>query len=319
MVLCIYSLILIATFGISLALLFGAESKMKIKMPKIQLSTFLHLKSYPLLAASQLVEAFIGYNAVFIVAWLVLDGFTAASTGFWLQYSAVFSGMLLFVFSRMAAPLPSTPKCFAMMTTALVNPTILMALLMIASPTMTTPLLLIFMTAIVFLMQLKKGMIGIWMLQVNSSRWRIVTYHGVELFITNLISAVSPCIMKSMAKAVSFSTDIFEYSNPVASAQAILLISVPFVLASLCLQVLANKHYYADACDIYTKPQSNKEGLATKYLPHDERSQQSRLESFSHDKVPTSTKIGRSALTTPLLNTVVTVRRDHEEDSMSVV
>ena len=325
MTLCIYSLLLMATFGISLVLLFGAQSKMKTtKMPKIQLSTFLHLRSYPWLAASQLVEAFIGYNAVFIVAWLILDGFTKEATAFWLQYSAVFSGVLLFAFSRIIAPLQSTPKCFTMMTTALVNPTILMALLMIASPTMTTPLLLICMTVIVFLMQLKKGMIGIWMLQVNSSRWRIVTYHGVELFVTNLVSAASPFIMRSMAKAVSFSTDIYDYSNAASAAQAILFISLPFIIISICLQVLANKHYYEDACDIYTKntlikQPGNQKGLVTKYLRPDVNNlQQSWLDFFSSTKEPTRTNPIKSTLTAPLLSSVVTVRQGHEDDSPSL-
>jgi hypothetical protein len=295
MVLCIYSPILIATFGISLALLFGSQSKMKTtKMPTIRLSTFLQLKSYPLLAASQLAEAFIGYNAVFIVT----------------QYSAISSGVLLFVFSRVIAPLPSTPKCFTTMTTALVNPTILMILLMMASPTLTAPSLLIFMSATLFLMKLKQGLIGIWMLQVNSSRWRIVTYHGVELFITNLVSATSPFIMQSVAKVMSFSTDMYDYSNATSTAQAILLISLPFILVSFGLQVLANKHYYADACDIYTKSELMK---TKRNLPSQER-ESSFCAKAEVDS--TSTNLLTSTILTPLLNSEEIITHVHEEDSL---
>jgi len=246
------------TFVISITLLIATHSKMKTtKMPKIQLSTFLQLKSYLMLAASQVVESFISYQAVFVVGWLLLDGFSASSAGSWLQASAVCSGCLLFVGSRIVAPLPGTPKCFGVFATSLINPTLLMGILMMASPNMSTTSLLSCMAAIFLLIQIKTGLIGIWRIQVISSRWRAVTYYGFELFITSMVSAVSPFLMRFMAKAMSLSLDI---SGPSASAEsaarAIVFTSLPFVAVSFGLQVLANKYFFADSCDVYTKSSS---------------------------------------------------------------
>jgi hypothetical protein len=254
----IYTPILLVTLGIALVLLLASRSKMSTTtMPRIKVSPLLQLKSYQFLAGSQFVESFISYQTVFVLSWLLLDGFSASQTGLWLQLSAVATGILIFAFSRIVAPWSGTPKCFGIVTTSFVNPTLLMGLLMMAAPGMTSNSLLFFMAMTFFLQRLKEGLIGIWRIQVISSRWRVVTYYGYELFFTSVISSTSPFIMRSMAKAMSLSLDS---TGPAASseaaAKAIFWTSLPFVAVSLLLQIVANRYFYTDSCDVYTKSQS---------------------------------------------------------------
>lgn len=49
-------------------------------MPKVNPSNILQLKPHPLLVASQLAESFSSHQTVYVVAWLLLDGFSVEST-----------------------------------------------------------------------------------------------------------------------------------------------------------------------------------------------------------------------------------------------
>lgn len=83
------------------------------------------------------------------------------------------------------------PKIFAVLNKSLINPTSLMGLLMMASPNPSVSTLLSYMNGVFFLTKGKGELVDIWGIQVNSSRWQVVTYYDFELFASNVLFAVS--------------------------------------------------------------------------------------------------------------------------------
>ena len=118
-------------------------------MPKIQTSSIFSYRAYPLLSASQIVEGFTSYQVVFVISWLLLNGFTAKDTGRFVQISSAVIGIMLLGFSIACRNFHEAPKCFSVLATYLVHPILLQGIVIVAAPNLSVPTLLIMLVSLV--------------------------------------------------------------------------------------------------------------------------------------------------------------------------
>ncbi len=244
----------ITILGSSLLLL-GMKEKIRLAvLPRVKLSSVLCFKTFTLLSFSSILEGVISYPTLFIVSWLLLDGFSAESTGSWVIVSSSAIGFAIFVFTLLFNRIHEAPKCISVLATHLPQPVMLQALIMMAAPNMSAGLVLVLLGITSFLIKLKGGLIAVLKLHVLHSRWKVVTYSCYELFLTNLASAASPFIMRSMANSMNLSLNtVGPGTSPEASATASFYAVLPFVIIIMILQLTANKYAFLDISEVYTK------------------------------------------------------------------
>ena len=229
-------------------------------LPKGPLSSIKSFQAYLLLALSQIIDGLIGYPTLFVVCWLLLDGYSAKETGLWVQVSSIAQGFAIYCFSVIFNRYMEGRKCIGIVATFLINPVVLQALIMLSAPTFSTNAILILLALSSFLIKLKAGLISILKLHVLPSRWKVVTFSAYELFFSNIGAALSPFLIRSMLNAMSLSLNaVGPGTSAEASALALFYTVLPFVAVSTALQLFANRYTFKDMPEVYTKPFKNNE------------------------------------------------------------
>jgi hypothetical protein len=223
-------------------------------LPRVPLRGIKSFQAYPLLALSHVVEGFISYPALFLVSFLLLDGYSAKEIGLWLQVSSSAQGVAIYCFATIFNRYMEGRKCIGIIATLLINPVVLQALVMLSASNISANGILVLLTLTSFLMKIKAGLVSILKLHVLPSRWKVVTFSAYELFFANIGAALSPYLIRSMANAMSLSlSTVGPGSSAEASALTIFYTVQPFVAISTALQLFANRYTFKDMPEVYTK------------------------------------------------------------------
>lgn len=239
-------------------------------LPRVPLSGIKSFHAYPLLALSHVVEGLITYPTLFLVSWLLLDGYSARETGLWLQVSSIVQGLSIYCFATIFNRYMEGRKCIGIVATFLINPVVLQALVMLSASNISANGILVLLTLSSFLIKLKAGLVSILKLHVLPSRWKVVTFSAYEMFFANVGAALSPFLIMSMANAMSLSLGtVGPGTSAEASALAVLYTVLPFVAVSSALQLYANRYTFNDMPEVYTKPFSlSNEDVVAKSSAH---------------------------------------------------
>eukprot|EP00984_Skeletonema_dohrnii_P036098 scaffold36674_cov1926-Skeletonema_dohrnii-CCMP3373.AAC.1 len=141
-------------------------------LPRVPLSGIKSFQAYPLLALSHVVEGLISYPTLFLVSWLLLDGYSARETGLWLQVSSIVQGLSIYCFATIFNRYMEGRKCIGIVATFLINPVVLQALIMLSASNISANGILVLLTLSSFLIKLKAGLVSILKLHVLPSRWK---------------------------------------------------------------------------------------------------------------------------------------------------
>lgn len=250
-----YVILNIFTIIGSSLLFLGMKKKTRTAiLPKVNLKTVRSYKTFSLLSLSSILEGIISYPTLFVVSWLLMRGYNPEETGKWVIISSSMIGFSLFIFSIFFVKLHDAPKIIGVLSTHFPNPILLQAMVMMTAPGLSADTVLILLLLTLFLIKLKGGLIGVMKLHVLQSRWKFITFTCYELFFTNLASAASPFVVRSLAEKMNLSLNtVGPGSSAEASATAIFYVTLPIVVFSFILQIMANRYAFLDISDIYTK------------------------------------------------------------------
>ena len=251
----IYGIIASLTIIGSILLFLGMRRNLQTAfLPEVSLSSVFSFKAFFWLSLSTIIEGIISYPTLFLLSWLLLDGFGPKEVGIWFARSSLFIGFGIFYFAILFTKFREAPKCVSALVTLFANPVPLQALVMMAAPSMSAETVLVLLCITSFLIKLREGLISVLKLHVLNSRWKVVTFSCYELFLSNITSAASPFIVKRIANSMNLSVDaVGPGASSEAAAAAILYIVSPIAVISLILQLIANKYAFLDISDIYTK------------------------------------------------------------------